>query len=295
MRFDRSRWIRHKIRSVFGQYWLWQDTIPSLKWSIRVWLTPHWNLSVFHLRVSFFIQKIQLERHVFHPRCHRHCLCVSSSDFFCLFSSWKWSKSLSCAFNDHSNSTDFSFGHSDHTSDHWRWTKSWRLSSRVGQCALCNGHCWLFQWPAMLGNKKVLLRWLQSSMCFPRNFHRYFGLDVKPLDFYVHLKFQISACLQLKAALELLGVVEVNYPNCRQDGSFEPIQCRANRCWCVTITGEEIDGTVNSYGSQPNCAQPRLCPSLNCNLNCPFGYAKDQSGCPLCACRYPCSVSWTKN
>ena len=31
---------------------------------------------------------------------------------------------------------------------------------------------------------------------------------------------------------------------------------------------------------------------IQCNLECAFGYARGQDGCPLCECADPCDVSY---
>nr|XP_054758295.1 papilin-like [Lytechinus pictus] len=52
-----------------------------------------------------------------------------------------------------------------------------------------------------------------------------------------------TLCERLRALHEASGVLD--QPQCKFDGSFEPLQCppRSGDCWCVTDLGEEIDGS----------------------------------------------------
>lgn len=42
-------------------------------------------------------------------------------------------------------------------------------------------------------------------------------------------------------------------PSCKQNGSFEDIQCFEGECWCVSPTGEEILNTRDLKHTIPNC------------------------------------------
>ncbi|XP_037639451.1 thyroglobulin [Sebastes umbrosus] len=48
---------------------------------------------------------------------------------------------------------------------------------------------------------------------------------------------------------------------CRPDGSFIPLQCDINSCWCVSEDGQEVGGTrtPRQTGRTPSCDRP-LCP-----------------------------------
>ncbi|XP_066596497.1 thyroglobulin isoform X2 [Prorops nasuta] len=95
-------------------------------------------------------------------------------------------------------------------------------------------------------------------------------------------------------------------PKCREDGSFEPIQCHQGICWCVDQEGKEAAGTrmiqtvALTAGSrhhphlqqqQQRCRTPEFCPSIkdHCKLECEYGFELDSdTGCPICSCRDPC-------
>lgn len=94
---------------------------------------------------------------------------------------------------------------------------------------------------------------------------------------------------------------------CRQDGSFIPLQCDATSCWCVSEDGQEVGGTrtPKQTGRTPSCDRP-LCNSAvthgalvcqpaadghqDCDLVCHHGY---QNSLPLS--RFRCeteSLRW---
>ncbi|XP_064073911.1 uncharacterized protein LOC113401222 [Vanessa tameamea] len=81
-------------------------------------------------------------------------------------------------------------------------------------------------------------------------------------------------------------------PECKEDGTYESIQCRGsnNMCWCVDAAGNEIPGT-RSTNSTPSCNRPNQCPDPGCDEEeiCTHGPELDHSGCPTCACRDPCA------
>ncbi|CAG4931172.1 unnamed protein product [Parnassius apollo] len=81
-------------------------------------------------------------------------------------------------------------------------------------------------------------------------------------------------------------------PECKDDGSYEKIQCRGSEkvCWCVDEAGNEIPGT-RSTNSTPSCDAPAQCPDPGCNEEevCAHGRQLDDKGCPTCACRDPCA------
>ncbi|CAG9789094.1 unnamed protein product [Diatraea saccharalis] len=81
-------------------------------------------------------------------------------------------------------------------------------------------------------------------------------------------------------------------PTCKDDGSYETVQCKGTdkTCWCVDSAGNEIAGTRTS-NSTPNCNKPAECPAAGCNEEeiCVHGRELDSKGCPTCVCRDPCS------
>ena len=75
-----------------------------------------------------------------------------------------------------------------------------------------------------------------------------------------------TKCEKLRAealAKKKEGDVFVLVPECRADGSFNPVQCDQRfslhfaKCWCVDENGEEIPGTEVTVGfgqdKLPNC------------------------------------------
>ncbi|XP_050354071.1 uncharacterized protein LOC126775931 isoform X2 [Nymphalis io] len=81
-------------------------------------------------------------------------------------------------------------------------------------------------------------------------------------------------------------------PECKEDGTYESIQCRgsSNMCWCVDSAGNEIPGT-RSTNSTPSCDSPNQCPDPGCDEEeiCTHGPELDNKGCPTCSCRDPCA------
>ncbi|XP_026734373.1 neurogenic locus notch homolog protein 1-like isoform X1 [Trichoplusia ni] len=81
-------------------------------------------------------------------------------------------------------------------------------------------------------------------------------------------------------------------PKCKEDGSYETVQCRGSdkACWCVDIAGNEIQGT-RATNSTPNCNQPITCPANDCSAEqvCAYGWQLDAKGCPTCDCLDPCA------
>ncbi|CAH2045911.1 unnamed protein product, partial [Iphiclides podalirius] len=79
-------------------------------------------------------------------------------------------------------------------------------------------------------------------------------------------------------------------PECKEDGTYERIQCRGSEkiCWCVDDVGNEIAGT-RSKNATPTCDAPAACPARECEAaDCPHGRQLDEGGCPTCDCRDPC-------
>uniref|UniRef100_T1JEZ8 Uncharacterized protein n=1 Tax=Strigamia maritima TaxID=126957 RepID=T1JEZ8_STRMM len=100
-----------------------------------------------------------------------------------------------------------------------------------------------------------------------------------------------SACEhQLLAGEKRARALETHVPiaKCRSDGSFESIQCDEAECWCIDDGGFELAGTRTNE-TNVNCSKPRPCSGLMCRMLCPYGFALDVDGCPLCQCRDPCS------
>ncbi|XP_071507379.1 uncharacterized protein [Diadema antillarum] len=66
-----------------------------------------------------------------------------------------------------------------------------------------------------------------------------------------------TLCERMRALFEASGVED--QPQCKLDGSFEPLQCppRTGDCWCVTDFGEEIEGsriTRKLHTQSPDCS-----------------------------------------
>ncbi|KAH9633705.1 hypothetical protein HF086_009039 [Spodoptera exigua] len=86
-------------------------------------------------------------------------------------------------------------------------------------------------------------------------------------------------------------------PKCKEDGAYEPIQCRGSdkACWCVDTAGNEILGT-RVTNSTPNCDAPVKCPQPACDVvTCAHGWELDSKGCPTCACKDPCAEAKCRN
>ncbi|XP_026314824.1 neurogenic locus notch homolog protein 3-like isoform X2 [Hyposmocoma kahamanoa] len=111
-----------------------------------------------------------------------------------------------------------------------------------------------------------------------------------------------SACQQMRSAAlhtaaESGSPPSWSYiPQCRDDGSYERIQCRRTdqSCWCVDIAGNEIPGT-RVTNSTPPCDSPIVCPEPKCEKTCPYGRQLNNNGCPTCHCRDPCEDAKCRN
>uniref|UniRef100_A0A914XIE0 Uncharacterized protein n=1 Tax=Plectus sambesii TaxID=2011161 RepID=A0A914XIE0_9BILA len=102
---------------------------------------------------------------------------------------------------------------------------------------------------------------------------------------------QTTACVHLKIALEEIGTTQYR-PRCKEDGTFEPIQCDNQFCWCVERNGLEVPGTRNAVQAAvtPNCQEIKKCVPQNCaaHRRCEYGNELDTNGCPTCECLNPC-------
>ncbi|XP_049878032.1 uncharacterized protein LOC126375196 isoform X2 [Pectinophora gossypiella] len=106
-----------------------------------------------------------------------------------------------------------------------------------------------------------------------------------------------TACQQRRAAALHLSAESGNppawswIPQCKEDGSYERVQCRGSdqTCWCVDIGGNEVAGT-RVTNSTPPCDAPTTCPEPQCkDLKCAHGQRLDDKGCPTCDCKDPCA------
>ncbi|UYV78373.1 hypothetical protein LAZ67_16001117 [Cordylochernes scorpioides] len=109
-----------------------------------------------------------------------------------------------------------------------------------------------------------------------------------------------SGCEQVRSILK--SQEEIFVPSCTSTGEFEPVQCHNGSCWCVDELGFEEAGTravsrdlvncsdkdANLDNHQPMCVAPRDCAGFLCRMLCPYGFALDEEGCPICHCRNPC-------
>ncbi|KAM7443673.1 hypothetical protein ABFA07_007562 [Porites harrisoni] len=71
-------------------------------------------------------------------------------------------------------------------------------------------------------------------------------------------------------------------PQCKDDGSFEEVQCHPSTgyCWCVDTEGWEIAGT--KIRGMPSCK--KTCHPIMCRMYCEYGWAKGPDGCDICKC-----------
>jgi len=80
---------------------------------------------------------------------------------------------------------------------------------------------------------------------------------------------------------------------CDEDGSFKPVQCAGEHCFCIdSLSGVEVPGTRVSRSATPDCERKRTeCPVHTCQQKCPNGvdYELGEDGCPTCRCMNPCS------
>ncbi|XP_015589322.1 uncharacterized protein LOC107264973 [Cephus cinctus] len=78
-------------------------------------------------------------------------------------------------------------------------------------------------------------------------------------------------------------------PICEPDGSYKPLQCHGSTCTCVNKYGVPLKSNLTKW---PDCKEIKelliLCKDKKCELNCPYGFELDPSGCEECRCRDPC-------
>ncbi|KAI0222388.1 Papilin [Lamellibrachia satsuma] len=63
----------------------------------------------------------------------------------------------------------------------------------------------------------------------------------------------------------------------------------SNKCEAFNYTG--CRGNGNRFNSMTECnetCEPHRCEPVRCRMFCPFGWAKDESGCEICKCVNPC-------
>ncbi|XP_022106025.1 uncharacterized protein LOC110987537 [Acanthaster planci] len=66
-------------------------------------------------------------------------------------------------------------------------------------------------------------------------------------------KTKIVSCLHQAPSATKIGLPILD---CAPDGSFSPIQCHGEECWCVNpTTGYELRGTRVSHNTKPDCSQ----------------------------------------
>lgn len=108
----------------------------------------------------------------------------------------------------------------------------------------------------------------------------------------------ISACQHQKTVAQHqshesgVPAGKVYMPQCKEDGSFEPLQCNpgTKECWCVDFRGFEVSSTRAPAATHINCSAPPKsnCPLYKCAQDCEHGFEIDENGCRSCKCVEPC-------
>uniref|UniRef100_A0A914N162 Uncharacterized protein n=1 Tax=Meloidogyne incognita TaxID=6306 RepID=A0A914N162_MELIC len=103
-----------------------------------------------------------------------------------------------------------------------------------------------------------------------------------------------SKCILIRISAEIFSKFsdynKLQKPKCDRSGHYSPIQSLDGFTWCVdnlSSTGIELYGTRAPNEVFRGCELRRICPSVNCELKCPFGFQMDGLGCPQCICRSP--------
>lgn len=82
-------------------------------------------------------------------------------------------------------------------------------------------------------------------------------------------------------------------PRCDPDGNYIATQCSDDKCWCVDNFGAEIPRTRGTGNATQDCQELRQtmdCLDITCRMGCEYGFVlSEDTGCPLCQCRDPCS------
>lgn len=80
-------------------------------------------------------------------------------------------------------------------------------------------------------------------------------------------------------------------PKCSPDGTWKSLQCYNSRCDCVNEHGVSLKANINT--TEIDCEEIRgitkMCETITCTLECPYGREVDEAGCDKCQCRDPCT------
>ncbi|KAF7635792.1 hypothetical protein Mgra_00004705 [Meloidogyne graminicola] len=102
---------------------------------------------------------------------------------------------------------------------------------------------------------------------------------------------EIPKCLLIRISAEIFSKFsdfnKMLKPKCDRYGNYFPIQNSDGFTWCVDNIGNELIGTRTPSESFISCELRRICPLINCDLKCPFGFQLNGLGCPQCICRAP--------
>ncbi|KAL3097317.1 hypothetical protein niasHT_023536 [Heterodera trifolii] len=103
-----------------------------------------------------------------------------------------------------------------------------------------------------------------------------------------------SECFAQVIAVRILAAINagnkrIYEPKCDAKGQFEKEQKDGEFTFCVDEKGNELAGSRRHSDRFVGCDQKKRCPSVQCQLKCPFGFQFDSVGCALCQCRVsPC-------
>ncbi|KAI0222387.1 Papilin [Lamellibrachia satsuma] len=99
----------------------------------------------------------------------------------------------------------------------------------------------------------------------------------------------VGRCFATRPDLESRCSMTIDVGSCNSREQNWFFNVTSNKCEAFNYTG--CRGNGNRFDSVRECNQtcvPHRCEPVRCRMFCPFGWAKDESGCEICKCVNPC-------